>query len=118
MSTPDFPSKNDDPENHFLKDTSQKKSYAEEICMHDLSYGEEEVNAHGQPPYDRDDELQPRMDATQSSDADELIEDAWEIRVTIEIKSKLASPWQMSVIPKLMGRQLGYCTLQIRLAGI
>ena len=53
MSTPDFPSKNDDPENHFLKDTSQKKTYAEvtqEICMHDLSYGEEEVNAHGQPP--------------------------------------------------------------------
>ena len=44
--------------------------------MHDLSYGEEEVNIHGQPPYDRDDKQQPRMDATQPSDADELTEDA------------------------------------------
>ena len=44
--------------------------------MHDLSYGEEEVNAYRQPPYDKDDEQQLRMDAIQPSDADELTEDA------------------------------------------
>ena len=60
-----MPSENDDPESHFLKDTSWKKTYVEE-----------EVNAHRQPPYDKDDEQQPRMDAIQPSDADELTEDA------------------------------------------
>ena len=34
------------------------------------------------------------------------------------MKSKLASPWQTSVILKVMGRQLRYRALQTRFAGI
>ena len=64
--------------------------------MQDLSYGGGEENVNGQPPHDSDVKQQPRMDDTQPSDKDALTEDAWEIRVTIEIKCKLARPWQVS----------------------
>ncbi|KAK7850697.1 hypothetical protein CFP56_044033 [Quercus suber] len=86
--------------------------------MHDLSYEQEEVNVNGQPPHDSDAEEQPRRDATQPSEEEELTEDAWEIRVPTEMKRKLAGPWKTSIILKLMGRQLGYRALQTRLAGI
>ena len=49
---------------------------------------------------------------------DGLVEETWEIHVPTEMKRKLASLWQTSIIIKLMGRQLGYRALQTRLAGI
>lgn len=61
---------------------------------------------------------QTRMKDTHTSDKDEQNMDAWEIKVTTQMKRKLAGPWQTSIILKLMGRQLGCRALQTMLAGI
>ena len=86
--------------------------------MLDLHYKGGEENVNGQPAHDSDVKEQARMDDTHPSDEDALTEDAWEIRVTTEMKRKLARQWQTSIILKLMGRQLGYHALQTKLAGI
>uniref|UniRef100_A0A7N2LPM7 DUF4283 domain-containing protein n=1 Tax=Quercus lobata TaxID=97700 RepID=A0A7N2LPM7_QUELO len=89
--------------------------------MPDLScdLGEEDVTEDtGTPMHGNADEDCSRNDELHHSDDDELNAEAWEIRVTLELKRKLAGPWQTSIILKLMGRPLGYRALQTRLAGI
>ena len=54
----------------------------------------------------------------QLREEDQLNEDSWEINVSVELKQKMAGPWQTSIILKLIGKQLGYRALQTRLAGI
>ena len=115
----------DDPESNFLRNTSRKKkTYAEvtrDICMPDLSCDlrEEDVTEDiGTPMHGNADEDCSRNDELHHSDDDELNAEAWEIRVTSELKRKLAGPWQTSIILKLMGRLLGYRALQTRLMGI
>ncbi|KAK7818446.1 hypothetical protein CFP56_041361 [Quercus suber] len=51
------------------------------------------------------------MEDTHTSDEDGLTEEAWEIKVTIKMKCKMAGPWQTSIILKLIA-------LQTKLAGI
>ena len=62
-----------DPENHFLKDNSQKKTYAEvaqEICMQVLRYGADDEIVDGEPLQESDIDDQPRMDDTHTSAED------------------------------------------------
>ncbi|KAF3948746.1 hypothetical protein CMV_025291 [Castanea mollissima] len=54
----------------------------------------------------------------QLREEDQLNEESWEINVSVELKWKMAGPWQTSIMLKLMGKQLGYRALQTRLAGI
>ncbi|KAK7818447.1 hypothetical protein CFP56_041360 [Quercus suber] len=42
------------------------------------------------------------MEDTHTSDEDGLTEEAWEIKVTIKMKCKMAGPWQTSIILKLI----------------
>ena len=49
---------------------------------------------------------------------DHIDEESWEINISTDLKWKMAGPWQTSIILKLMGKQLGYRTLQTRLVGI
>ncbi|KAL0005107.1 hypothetical protein SO802_012668, partial [Lithocarpus litseifolius] len=49
---------------------------------------------------------------------DHINEESREINISADLKRKIAGPWQTSIILKLMGKQLGYRTLQTRLACI
>ena len=101
----------DDPENHFPKDNSRKKTYAEmtqEMCMQVVQYGADDETVDGEPLQESDTDDQPGMDDTHTSAEDIPHEEDWEIKVTSEMKSKMVGPWQTSIILKLMGRQLGY----------
>ena len=86
--------------------------------MQELRYGAEAENVDEQPLPESDTEDQTWMEDTHTSDKNWPTEEAWEIKVTTEMKRKMAGPWQTSIILKLMGRQLGYRALQTRLAGI
>ena len=111
----------DDPKNHFLQDNSQKKTYAEVTqtpCMQELRYGADVGPVDGQPFPETDTDDQIGMADTHPSAEDEPTEEDCEITVTTEMKRKMAGPWQISIILKLIGRQLGYRALQTRLAGI
>ena len=111
----------DDPKNHFLQDNSRKKTYAEVTqtpCMQELRYGADVGPVDGQPFPETDTDNQMGMADTHPSAEDEPTEEDWEITVTTEMKQKMAGPWQISIILKLIGRQLGYRALQTRLAGI
>ena len=121
MTTPVLPHDTDDPENTFLKDNSRKKTYVEvtqDICMPDLSCDIDDEEGTGQPSHDSTTTEPPCNDDAHHSNPDGLNDEAWEIRVPSELKRKLASPWQTSIILKIMGRSLGYRALQTRLAGI
>ena len=62
-----------DPENHFLKDNSQKKTYAEvaqEMCMQVLRYGADDETVDEEPLQESDTDDQPRMDDTHTSAKD------------------------------------------------
>ena len=117
MTTPELHHDADDPENDFLRDTSRKKSYAEvtrDICMPDLGCTIEEediIDATRTPMHGNADEECLCNDDIHHSDEDELNTEAWEIRVSSEMKCKLVGPWQTSIILKLMGRPLGYQAL-------
>lgn len=86
--------------------------------MQDLSFEVGEEYGEEQPTHVSDIEEQDRLENTQPGAEDRQTKDAWEIRVPIEMRCKLAGSWQTSIIIKLMGRQLGYRALQTRLAGI
>ena len=109
-----------DPENTFLRDNSKKKTYTEatvDAIMHETHYEEEEQeNDDG----DNDTvETETRgNNVDQPGDEEQFNEETWEINISTELKRKMASPWQTSIIIKLMGKQLGYRALQTRLAGI
>ena len=79
---------------------------------------EDIIDATRTPMYGNADEECSRNDDIHHSDEDELNIEAWEIRVSSEMKRKLAGPWQTSIILKLMGRPLGYQALQTRLGSI
>ena len=80
--------------------------------------GDRDGDMEDQPHHESDIEEQVRVADNQLGAEDGQTGDAWEIRVPTELKRKLASSWQTSIIIKLMGRQLGYCAFQNRLAGI
>ena len=109
-----------DPDNTFLRDNSKKKTYTEatvDAIMHETHYEEEEQeNDDG----DNDTvETETRgNNVDQPGDEEQFNEETWEINISTELKRKMASPWQTSIIIKLMGKQLGYRALQTRLAGI
>ena len=109
-----------DPDNTFLRDNSKNKTYTEatvDAIMHETHYEEEEQeNDDG----DNDTvETETRgNNVDQPGDEEQFNEETWEINISTELKRKMASPWQTSIIIKLMGKQLGYRALQIRLAGI
>ena len=125
MTTLEVHCDTDDPESNFLRDTSRKKkTYAEmtrDICMSDLScdLGDEAaMDDIETPTHEYVDDVHSRNKDLHHNDEDELNVEGWEIRVTSELKRKLAGPWQTSIILKLMGRPFGYRALQTRLAGI
>ena len=92
-----------------------------DICMPDLGCTIEEediIDATRTPMHGNTDEECSHNDDIHHSDEDELNTEAWEIRVSSEMKRKLAGPWQTSIILKLMGRPLGYQALQTRLGSI
>ena len=89
-----------------------------DISMPDLSCGIGEEDVTRTPMHASTDEEHSHNNSIHHSDEDELNEEAWEIRVTTEMKHKLTGPWQTSIILKLIGRQLGYRALQTKLVGI
>jgi len=86
--------------------------------MQDTDDGAGDMDVAGQSETKTDDDTQSRKDVEQPMEVECLTDDAWEITVSIELKSKMAGPWQTSVILKLMGKQQGYHALKTRLAGI
>ena len=111
----------DDLENTFLRDNSRKKSYAEvlqEDNLQDFPLEAGNGEMEDQPYQDSDTEERSGDIAGQPGAEDGQAEETWEIHVPTELKRKLASLWQTSIIIKLMGRQLGYRALQTKLAGI
>ena len=121
MTTPAPLLNSNDLENTFLRDNARKKSYAEilqEDNMQDFPLEVENSDTEDQLHQDRDTEGQNKDMAGQPGVEDGQVEETWEIHVPTEMKHKLASLWQTSIIIKLMGRQLGYRALQTRLAGI
>ena len=121
MTTPESHHEPDDPENTFLRDNSQKKTYVEAIqdaTMQEARYGVGDDDKEVLLNQVKDMAKQIQLDDTQPRADDGQTEDTWEIRLTPELKNQLAGPWKTSVILKLMGQPLGYRALQIRLAGI
>ena len=118
MTIPELHHDADDPESNFLRNTSwKKKTYAEvtrDICMSDLScdLGEEDdIDDTGTPMHGTVEEDCPHNAELHHNDNDNSNIEDWEIRMTPELKRKLAGPWQTSIILKLMGRPLGYRAL-------
>ena len=68
--------------------------------------------------HESDTEERSRDIVGQPGAEDGQVEETWDIHVPTELKRKLASLWQTSIIIKLMGRQLGYRVLQTKLVGI
>ncbi|KAK7830171.1 hypothetical protein CFP56_028510 [Quercus suber] len=106
-----------DPENTFLSDNSKKKkTYAEatvDAIKHETLYEEEEQeNDDGDNDTVETETRGNNID--QPGDKEQFNEETWEINVSIKLKQKMASPWQTSIIIKLMGKQLGYRALQTR----
>ena len=121
MTTLALPHEFEDPESTFLRDNSRKKTYAkviQEVSMHGSSFGVEDEDMEEQPNHESDTEQQVRMDDTQPGAEDGQTDDAWEIRITPEMKRQLAGPWKTSIILKLMGLPQGYRALQSKLAGV
>ena len=121
MTTPAPLLNSNDLENTFLRDNARQKSYAEilkEDNMQDFPLEAENSDTEDQLHQDRDTEGRNKDMAGQPGVEDRQVEETWEIHVPTEMKHKLASLWQTSIIIKLMGRQLGYRALQTRLAGI
>ena len=121
MTTPALPRETVDPETTFLRDNTQKKTYAEAIQDATMQEERQAVSDSDQDELDTQDEdaeLMCPLEEAQLGEAADQPEDPWEIRLTPELKNQLAGPWKTSVILKLMGRPLGYPALQIRLAGI
>uniref|UniRef100_A0A7N2L8D5 DUF4283 domain-containing protein n=1 Tax=Quercus lobata TaxID=97700 RepID=A0A7N2L8D5_QUELO len=107
--------------NTFLRDNSRKKSYAEatsDAIIQETVYGEEELG------YDEDRENEivntekKCNNVNHLREEDHINEEWWEINISVDLKLKMAVPWQTSIILKLRGKQLGYRTLQTKLAGI
>ena len=114
MTTPASLLNSDDLENTFLRDNSRKKSYAEilqEDNKHDSPLEAENSDTEDQQYQDRDTGERNKDMAGQPGVEDGQVEETWEIHVPTELKRKLASLWQTSIIIKLMGRQLGYRAL-------
>ncbi|KAK7821186.1 hypothetical protein CFP56_037923 [Quercus suber] len=116
------PQETENPVTTYLRDNSRKNSYAEatlDAVMHktELEDAEtDEVDKEVESESERtgktgENEEQPREE-------DQMNEEEWEIHVSADLKRKMSGPWQTSIILKLMGKQLGYRTLQTRLAGI
>ena len=109
-----------DPENTFRRDNAKKKTYVEatvDAIMHETLYEEEEEeNDDGDNDTMETETRGSNID--QPGDEEQFNKETWEINVSTELKRKMASPWQTSIIIKLMGKQLGYRALQKRLAGI
>ena len=121
MTTPALPLNSDDLENTFVRDNSRKKPYAEALQEDNMQDSPLEVGnreTEDQLSHDSDTEEWGRDIASQPRAEDGQMEETWEIHVPTELKHKLASLWQTSIIIKLIGRQLGYRALQTRLAGI
>nr|POE76467.1 hypothetical protein CFP56_18920 [Quercus suber] len=76
--------------------------------MQDLWYGTDDEPVDGQPVQESDKDDQSKMEVTHTTTKDVSCEEAWEIKITTDLKRKMAGPWQTSIILKLMGRQLGY----------
>ena len=66
--------------------------------------GDRDGDMEDQPHHESDIEEQVRVADDQLGAEDGQTGDAWEIRVPTELKRKLASSWQTSIIIKLMGR--------------
>ena len=110
-----------DLENTFLRDNARKKSYAEilqENNMQEFPLDAEISDTEDHQQQDTNTEERNADMAGQTGVDDRLVEETWEIHVPTEMKRKMASLWQTSIIIKLMGRQIGYRALQTRLAGI
>ena len=104
-----------------MRDNSRKKSYTkalQEDNMQDTPLEAGNGETEDQLYHDSDTEEQSGDIAGQPGAEDGQAEETWEIHVPTELKRKLASLWQTSIIIKLMGRQRGYWALQTRLAGI
>ena len=121
MSIPTLPHEPDDLENTHLRNNSRKKTYAEAIQdanMLEARYGVGEEDYEAIANQEENVAQQTQCAKTQPETDEEQSDETWEIQLTPELKNQLAGPWKMSVILKLMGRPLGYWTLQTRLAGI
>ena len=99
MTIPELHHDADDPESNFLRNTSRKrKTYAEvtrDICMPDLScdLGEEDdIDDTGTPMHGTVEEDCPHNAELHHNDNDNLNIEDWEIRMTPELKRKLAGP--------------------------
>ena len=121
MTTPAPLLNSTDLENTFLRDNARKKSYAEilqENNMQEFPLEAEISDTEDHQQQDTNTEESNADMAEQIGVEDGLVEETWEIHVPTEMKRKMASLWQTSIIIKLMGRQIGYRALQTRLAGI
>ena len=92
-----------DPENTFLRDNSKKKTYAEatvDAIMHETLYEEEEEEND-----DRDNdtmETETRgSNIDQPGDEEQFNKETWEVDISMELKRKMASPRQTTIIIKL-----------------
>ena len=106
MTTPALPQTSDDLENTFLRDNSRKKSYAkalQEDNMQDTPLEAGNGETEDQLYHDSDTEERSGDIAGQPGAEDGQAEETWEIHVPTELKRKLASLLQMSIIIKLMG---------------
>ena len=106
MTTPALPQTSDDLENTFLRDNSRKKSYAKALQEDNLQDSPLEAGngeMEDQPYQDSDIEEWSGDVAGQPGAKDGQAEETWEIHVPTELKRKLASLWQTSIIIKLMG---------------
>ena len=86
--------------------------------MQETVYGEEELGYDG----DRENGVvnieKKCNNVNHLREEDHINEESWEINILVDLMQKMASPWQTSIILKLMGKQLGYHAQQTRLAGI
>ncbi|KAL0005203.1 hypothetical protein SO802_012764 [Lithocarpus litseifolius] len=82
--------------------------------MQDSNVGEEDAEVDEDSEAKIDMTTQARKGEEHHKEEEDVNEDAWEIKVTAELKRKMVGPWQTSVILRLMGKQLGYCILQTR----
>ncbi|KAK7827928.1 hypothetical protein CFP56_030777 [Quercus suber] len=61
--------------------------------MQDLWYGTKDEPVDGQPIQESDNDDQPEMEVTHTTTEDVSCEEAWEIKITTDLKCKMARPW-------------------------